>query len=138
VNGALPEWAAQYVGLPYKTHGRSRAGVDCWGLVELIQREQLGNLWPQYEGADWFKGQSVAVVGHDAAHHATKFTTVIPGEEWLGDGILIRMRGFPFHVALVLAPGWMIHTTEEAGSVIERYRSMVWERRIMGFYRHTT
>ena len=133
----LPAWAGAYVGIPFKTHGRDRSGLDCWGLIELVQREQLGGHWPQYEGADWFAGQSPEVVATDAVIHTTHFTRLPEGQEQMGDGILIRMRGFPFHVGLVLAPGRMLHTTEEAGSVIENYRSMLWTHRMMGFYRYT-
>ena len=132
----LPNWAADYIGIPYKTHGRDRLGCDCWGLIQMIQRERLGSLWKPYEGVDWFKGQRPEVIGTDAVRYASEFTPVTPGEEQLGDGILIRMRGHPFHCALVLAPGWMIHTHEQADSVIENYRSMLWEKRITGFYRY--
>jgi cell wall-associated NlpC family hydrolase len=133
----LPEWAAQYIGIPYQTHGRSHQGADCWGLLEMVQREQLGSLWPPYEGVDWFKGQRPANVGEAAVRYASMFTPVAPGCEQLGDGILIRMRGHPFHCALVLAPGWMLHTHEAAGSCVENYHSMLWERRISGFYRYS-
>lgn len=34
-------WVSQYIGLPYMHGGRDRAGVDCWGLVWLIYREQF-------------------------------------------------------------------------------------------------
>jgi hypothetical protein len=132
----LPAWAASYIGLPYRTHGRDRSGVDCWGLVRLVQAEQLGSLWPPYEGVDWFKGQRPAVIGSDAIAYASKFKSVTPGAEQLGDGILLRMRGHPFHVGLVLAPAWMLHTHEQADSCVENYRSMLWERRISGFYRY--
>ncbi len=132
----LPEWASQYVGLPYATHGRSRSGVDCWGLVRLVQEEQLGALWPPYEGVDWFRGQRPDVIGNDAVAYASKFRLLAPGElEKLGDGILLRMRGHPFHVGLVLCPGWMIHTNEASGSAIECYRSVMWKNRITGIYR---
>ncbi|CAB4130463.1 Endopeptidase, NLPC/P60 domain containing protein [uncultured Caudovirales phage] len=136
MDAPLPQWAEQYVGIPYLTHGRDRAGADCWGLIEMIQAEQLGALWPKYEGADWFKGQKPMLIGRDAVLHAAKFNPVTMEEAKLGDGILIRMRGYPFHVGLVLAPGWMIHTLEGVGSCIEDYRSMLWRDRLTGFYRY--
>ena len=132
----LPAWAGQYVGIPYVTHGRDRSGVDCWGLVQMISTEQLANPWPPYEGVDWFKGQRAAVIGAHARAYASLFRRVEPGGERIGDAILMRMRGHPFHVGMVLDAGWMIHTSEAAGSVIETYRSMMWNKRIDGFYRY--
>lgn len=132
----LPEWASQYVGIPYKTHGRDRLGCDCWGLFMIVWAEQFGIHAPEYEGADWHEGQKPQIIGKDAIEFASRFAPVTPGEERLGDGLLIRMRGHPFHVGVVLAPGWMLHTHEEADSVIENYRTMTWEKRIGGIYRY--
>jgi len=131
----LPSWAAEYVGIPYKPHGRDRLGCDCWGLLCMIWREQLGGNLPEYEGVDWYRGQKPSVIGSDAIEYASKFRQVPIEEARLGDGILMRMRGHPFHVGLVLTPGWMIHTHEEADSVIEPYRTMTWEKRISAIYR---
>ena len=133
---ALPEWAAEYIGIPYVQHGRTKEGCDCWGLLNLIWREQFGFEPPPYEGVDWYKGQKPTVIGSDAIEYASLYAPVPQGEEQAGDGILLRMRGHPFHVGLVVTPGYMIHTHESAGAVIECYRSMAWEKRISGFYRY--
>lgn len=134
---ALPHWVAQYVGLPYQTHGRGRGGVDCWGLVQMVQQEQLGGHWPPYEGADWYEGQSRASLAADATAYAGAFRLLGPGEtEQLGDGILLRLAGHSIHVALVIEPGWMLHTLPETGSCVEYYRDFRWQRRIRGIYRY--
>ena len=44
----IPAWAGRYVGLAFRDHGRDREGVDCWGLLSLVMREQYGVELPSY------------------------------------------------------------------------------------------
>lgn len=55
--------AHQYAAIPYVDGGRTRAGVDCWGLVRLVLLEQFGVPWLA-EWGDVFDGQ------HDRIHAA--------------------------------------------------------------------
>lgn len=131
----LPPWAAEYVGLPYQTRGRTRDGVDCWGLFNMVWREQLGRELPPYEGLDWYQGQKPRDIGGSAIDYASQFREVPLADVRLGDGLVIRMRGHPFHVGLALNGSWMLHTHDGAGSVIECFRDMKWRDRISAVYR---
>src|SRR5262249_15997138 len=44
----VPEWIAGYVGLPFRSLGRDRDGLDCWGLVHLVYREVFRLEVPAY------------------------------------------------------------------------------------------
>lgn len=132
----LPEWAAEYVGIPYRTRGRDRSGCDCWGLLALVFRERFG--WT-IDGPDleWKHGDDPAALGAGVRQYASGFSEVRRGEERVGDGVLLRLRGHPLHVGLVLTPGWMLHTHETADSCIESYDRPTWTNRVLGFYRYT-
>ena len=46
-------WTNDFIGIPYKLHGRERDGLDCWGMVRLVYSELCGITLPslaeQYE-----------------------------------------------------------------------------------------
>lgn len=133
---AVPEWVAGYIGIPYATYGRDRSGIDCWGLFNLVMKEQLGREMPAYEGLPFHDTSVARDIGRDALAYASLFQPIEAGNETLGDGILIRVRGFPLHLAMVVAPGWMLHIEMHTDSCLSRYRDFAWERRISGFYRY--
>lgn len=132
----LPAWAKNYVGIPYRALGRDRNGCDCWGLLAMVWREQFGRDLPDYGSQRWADGVDPKAVGTGAQQYAAQFAAVPLGEEEVGDGVLLRMRGHPLHVGLVLAPGWMLHTHETADSCVESYERFVWKHRVIGIYRY--
>lgn len=132
----MPSWVAEYVGIPFATYGRDRSGIDCWGLFALVWKEKLGRELPPYDGAHFHEDCVVRDIGRDALAYAGLFQPIEAGNERLGDGILIRVRGFPLHLAMVVAPGWMLHVEMHTDSCLSRYRDFAWERRISGFYRY--
>lgn len=133
---SIPAWCARYVGLPYATGGRGPAEVDCWGLFALVWAEQFKRPMPDYLGALWTAGSDPEAVAKSAKEYASLFKRIAPGDEREGDGILFRMRGHPLHLAMVVAPGLMLHVEDGLESCIEPYRTFQWERRIIDFYRY--
>lgn len=43
-------WSAAFVGIPFADLGRTREGVDCYGLACVVYRERLGIELPTYAG----------------------------------------------------------------------------------------
>jgi cell wall-associated NlpC family hydrolase len=106
-------FANAWVGAPFKFDGRTRQGVDCWGLAWCFYRDCLGLILP-----DWTKGNQ--------------------GEEWIKETIAGEMRsgwhelpapadcclviaapaGRPAHVGIFWRGG-VLHA--------ERPRGVVWE-----------
>jgi len=48
---SIPDWAGDFIGLPYTDKGRDRTGCDCWGLVRLALAEVAGITLPDYSDA---------------------------------------------------------------------------------------
>lgn len=126
---------ATYIGLPFAEKGRDRAGVDCWGLIALIYREQLGIEVPSY------------VENYTSTKDGEEIAAIIRAEslDWrempveqacLGDVVILRIKGRPWHCGLVLDPPWFLHADRDCGVVRERWDALMWSRRRESVYRH--
>ena len=131
----VPFWAGHYIGLPFSEHGRCRAGLDCWGLVRLVFSEQLGVALPSFAG-EYRRTSDAAQIGALVARETPAWAEVAPGAEILGDVIVLRMKGAPMHVGIVLGDGRMLHVEQGIDSAIENYRGPRWQERLHGFYRY--
>jgi cell wall-associated NlpC family hydrolase len=131
----VPIWAGRYIGLPFREHGRDRAGLDCWGLVRLVMAEQYGLSLPSF-AARYRRTSDGAGIGRLVLSEIPKWDEVKGGAEAEGDVIVLRARGEPMHVGLVLGDGCMLHVEAGIDSAIERYRGPRWAERIFGFFRH--
>jgi cell wall-associated NlpC family hydrolase len=123
----------EYVGIPFKKHGRDRDGLDCWGLFRMIYSEQLGITLPSYENEynDPLNRVAVSNVVSRKVHQWDRIK-----DEAIGDGILLRIVGHPMHVGIVISEKYMIHCLPNIGVCIEDYKSRIWRKRIIGFYRY--
>jgi cell wall-associated NlpC family hydrolase len=134
----IPFWINDYVGLPFKSLGRDRAGVDCWGLVYLIYREQFGREIPAYSESYASARDREEVGALIRGEVITQWSPVEAGSEQFGDSILFRCNGQPSHIGIVVARDErkFLHSREGTYSSIERYDSIHWKNRVMGFYRY--
>ena len=46
---AAPPWASDYVGIPWRSGGRDRDAVDCYGLVRMVMEERGGVRLPLFD-----------------------------------------------------------------------------------------
>lgn len=129
--------ASKYIGIPFKEHGRDRLGLDCWGLLRLIYKEELGIELPSFVDA-YESTDDGGVIGRlIAANKGEEWEPVESGKERAYDGILLRVTGQPMHVGVVVDRGEMVHVMKGIDVTLERYLSWRWKNRIMGFYRWT-
>ena len=135
---SLPAWVSDYVGIPFHPFGRDRKGCDCWGLVRLVLAERFGLDVPSYDGRYAGAGrQDVAELGRliDLERRLLDVAAVPAGAERAGDIVLLRVLGQPCHVGVVVAAGHMLHVEAGIDAMVERYRGVAWERRVLGFWR---
>lgn len=128
-------WAARYVGLPYTDRGRTRSGVDCWGLVRLVYAEQFGLILPSYD-ADYDHSDDVRRVGTLILREQQSWRHIEKGKELPGDVIVMKLKRLPYHVGIVLGGGYMLHIERGAHCCKESYETILYKNGIDGFRRH--
>jgi cell wall-associated NlpC family hydrolase len=131
----VPIWAGHYIGLPFREHGRDRAGLDCWGLVRLVMAEQFNIALPSH-AAEYERTSQAEKIGALIERESQKWKIIATGSETCGDVVVLRVRGRPMHVGMVIGDRQMLHIERGIDSVLEKYTGAHWTERIAGFYRY--
>lgn len=126
----IPRWVALYIGLPFRDRGRTRAGLDCWGLMRLVFREQTGKDLPDIPYRSTADARNIGQWIEDAAPQWRE----VAGYESVMDIALFAAN--PLHVGMVVGDGQILHIEEDTCSVVESYRSSRWGNRLLGVYRY--
>lgn len=133
----VPFWAGYYIGLPFLDHGRDRSGLDCWGLVRLVMAEQFGIAMPSYIN-EYQRTTQVDKISSLIERESAGWKIILSGDESCGDVVVLRVRGKPMHVGMVLGDQQMLHIELGINSAIERYAGVRWADRLAGFYRYNS
>ena len=126
---------AKYISIPFAERGSSYDGCNCWGLVRLWKREQMGQELPSYEELYTDTEDEEAAKLINQVKEEDQWVRLEPGQEEPGDVILLRIKGLPWHVGIVASKNKMLHVERGAESVIEPYNGLKWNKRVIGFYR---
>lgn len=113
-------------------HGRTRAGVDCWGLVRLWYAEQLGIELDSYSESYQSIKDRESIDGIVAEESKTWLRQQQPQTH---DVVVWKIGPHWSHVGVVVAPRRFLHIFGKTGSVIERLDSLRWSARERSYYR---
>ncbi|WP_296741454.1 NlpC/P60 family protein [Mesorhizobium sp.] len=130
-------WSSGYIGLPWLDLGRTRAGVDCWGLVRLPYLDRRGIDLPSYTDI-WSSSSDRAEVAAIIANDKTQlpWREVPIGAEREFDLVLFRRAGLECHVGIVAEAGQMLHIVDGALSCVERFDRGRWRAKHTCSLRH--
>jgi cell wall-associated NlpC family hydrolase len=123
---------ARYVGIPFVERGRDFDGCDCWGLLCLFYRNELGIDLPAHEELYASSRDLAGTIGVRMAERGRwqRVPRPLPG-----DAVCLLVRKFPIHVGVAVDGCRMLHVERGLQAVIERFDGLVWEKRVEGFYR---
>ncbi len=131
--------ARRWLGVPYAHQGRTRAGVDCGGLVGAVA-VMLGRV-----PADWWAAQFDPLhAGYGRQPALGRLQGIC--ERWMlrmpqarpGDVLLMRFEAEPQHLAIAADYRHgglsMVHALARSGRVAEHRLSPEWAGRIVACY----
>lgn len=130
----MVDWAFD---IEYVSGGRSEDGADCWGLIVLFYRKELGIELPLYEWVAPDKSTRHKTTCEQAKQMAIDIGLFeeVDSPEY-GDIVLLNMLGMPIHVGVVIDKNLMMHTGSTHGVVIEDFTETKWNRRVKSFHRY--
>lgn len=128
-------WQNDYIRIPFLDKGRTEKGADCWGLVRLIYQRQRGIELPDYSECYSNTKDVNAITPHIMDVKVKHWHDVATPQEF--DLIILKYKGFPWHVGVVITPKKMIHCGYGVGTAIADFPSKTWPvNKIVGFARY--
>lgn len=129
-------WWNNYVGAEFDEKGRGPEVFDCWGLLQFVYANDhpKKHILPSYIECYESTNDRAALAKVIEGEKQNRWREVDVPQEF--DAILLRMRGVPMHVGLVTKKGHMLHCAQGIGTVHERFDSIRWRDKILGFYRY--
>lgn len=127
----------KYRNIPYKSKGRDFLGVDCWGLLYLVYKHELGIIIPsysaEYENSNKVDYEQVATEAHFTGWVQVDRPKMLSACLWQ----INKM----FHVGICVSDygNSMLHIMRSTGfSVIETIPSTVFskEHRLKGYFEY--
>lgn len=132
---ALRPWCEKYVGLPFLDGGRDPHGVDCWGLVRLVLKEECDIDLPSYGeiAADNLSGIAGTVAN---ACKEEPWINVHPASKRAFDVVLMRRSRALVHLGILISESKLLHIEEKTAAVIVPLDHASVAPRIALFLRH--
>jgi cell wall-associated NlpC family hydrolase len=126
---ALIAEARTWLGTPFRHRGRTRAGVDCIGLIFRSYEAAIG---PIEDFADYHFRASSAKAFDRVGHYADR---IAPKDAGPGDIVQMNYDGHSIHFGILTDRG-VIHATISPGNVCEHGLDLSSANgRVVGYYR---
>ena len=126
------DWTDRYVGIPFARRGRTRAGLDCYGLVRMVYSERLGIDLPeqQYETA---AEAATCIRGERFGSQWRPVSRPAPYDVAIVDAICRAAPGWDrgdWHLALYVDAGYRLEALDPAGTVVRPHGGAIvgWHR----------
>ena len=129
-------WWNRYVGIPFEWDGHSLNGASCWGLVWLVQKEVFNRVLPLHHDMETVVRNGEHM---DASPYFAHGIPVDVKDAVQGDVVHMWAMSSsgkkPTHCGVIAGDGYVLHTSEKTGSIMQPYNKEPVSRRLLGVYR---
>ena len=126
-------WHNKYIGIPFLDKGRDIDGIDCWGLVRLVYKQEynidLPSFSTDYEADDTERMKDLL------AQYKEGWEKIDTPTE--GCIVLFNILGVESHMGIAISSTHFLHARDRYDSAIESFDSVGWKNRITGFYKYS-
>lgn len=133
-------WTADYIGLLFLGGGKTRDGLDCWGLARLVYRERLGIELDDYSGlylSDCAAKDIAPLIARAAAEPQWRCVDKESVEPF--DVLVFRRASLAAHLGLVVDRRRFLHVNDDQIlSCVQSYAEGPWSRLLIAAYRHAS
>lgn len=126
--------STKYIDIPFKAGGRDRSGLDCWGLVRLIYKEEYNITLPSF--SDEYHIDDDVRIRELFAQYREGWQQKENAEE--GDLVLLRVLGEETHVGVMLNNTQFIHVRLGSNCVVDSIVSDRWKSKVVGFFKYVS
>lgn len=127
------KWVKKYVGIPFKSGGRTSEGCDCYGLIRMILKNEYSTELPALDDK-YMDALDTKITKELFRHYVPLICGKRINEPEEKAIAVIKTQGLATHVALYAGDGYIIHTMLNTGTVCERLSSPTLTGRIEGWY----
>jgi cell wall-associated NlpC family hydrolase len=125
----------RYVGIPWRLRGRDFDGCDCWGIVWLVFKHELGIELPSYTD-HYLSVEDKKAIAALIARERSPWREIDKGGERRFDAAILRNDSSHSHIGLITRRGRLLHIFEGRASEVVSYDEGLFKRQIIGFFRH--
>jgi len=122
-------WANKYIGIPYKDGGRDIDGLDCWGLVRLVYKNEYNIDLPSFNN-EYIITDRERVNELFSQYREGWAIEDSPKE---GNVVLLRLFGEESHVGVLINSKQFLHVNHKTPAAIDSLDSIRWRNRIVAF-----
>lgn len=120
----------KYIGVPFLNHGRTPAGLDCYGLIVSIYADMGIKL---FDVDEMYDAKNAAIKKNYFMENYYRNWEKVKEPKLLDVIGFNNGSGVGYHAGIYLGDGMFIHTIK-AGTVAGHLRA--WKDKINGFYRY--
>ena len=125
-------WSNKYIGIPYKDYGRDETGIDCWGLVCLVYKQEFNIELPTFDSS--YHVDDRKQLHQLIAQHRESWVQLDAPKP--GCVVLFKILGSESHVGIAISPTQFLHARDGYDTSVESFDNTNWRSRIVGYFEY--